>query len=685
MFGFRFMRLVFRGAGVVALAALVTATVHIARASAPTAAHGLNLANLDTTCRACDDFWRYSTGGWRGRATIPPGYSSWNSFDEIYERNLHVLRTILDTAAANASTTADPDETRVGTFYAACNDRRAIEAGGRQALQPELDRIAAISSPAMLVSEIARLDRLGIDNGLSFSSETDIRNSSKTIGSIGFGGLGMPDRDYYLNGRSTTVRAQYKNYLVVQLTNLGEDRAAAKQHAQGIIALETSLARATPPNADLRDPLATYHPVPVTQLRSIAPHIAWVQFLRAFGQTGRGSVDLNLPTFMLQLDREIATVPLDTWKAALRSHLVTASTLALPKRFDDARFAFYSRHLEGTRKPLARWKRCIAATDRALGGPLGKLYVAKAFSPAAKSRAEALVANLQSALRDDISSLPWMSPPTRREAMLKLAAYTKKIGYPDRWIDYSAVTFAASDPFFDDLAKTTAFAKQIDLNRIGKPTDRARWGMSAPTVNAYYDASNNEIVFPAGILQPPFFDPRSDDAVIYGAIGAVIGHEMTHGFDDQGRQFDARGNLRDWWTPSDALHFKRRADCVIRQFDAFQVEPGVHENGRLVTGEAIADLGGTTIAYRAFTRTPQFRAHRKIDGYTPEQRFFLSYAQAWREVVTRESARAAVLVDPHPNNRFRLAGTLENMPAFQAAFHCAANAPMVSRNRCAIW
>jgi putative endopeptidase len=679
----RTIRRLIRLGALAAAVALSVAAWPAARAAAP--APALDPANLDTTCKACDDFWRYATGGWRARTKIPPGYPEWGSFDEVYERNLAVLHTILDDAAANAATTTDADHARVGVFYAACNDVGAVEANGLQALQPELDRINAIGTPAALVAEIARLDRFGVDDGLGFGPESDTRDSSKTIAGIGFGGLGMPDRDYYLAPRNAAIRAAYARYLVTQLTNLGEDGAAAHTHARGVIALETTLAKATPPNADLRDPLATYHPMAVAKLGAIAPHIAWSMFLASFGQPGLRSADVNLPRFTAVFDRQIVATPLDVWQAALRTHLVTAWALALPRRFDTAEFDFYDRTLQGTREQLPRWKRCAAATDAQLGDPLGKIYVARAFPPAAKLRAKRLVDTLQSALNDDLATLAWMSPSTRREAQRKLAAYTKKIGYPDHWIDFSSVTLAPSGPFAADLSATRAFAQRLALARIGKPTDRQLWGMTPPTVNAYYNPSNNEIVFPAGILQAPFFDEHADDAVVYGAIGAVIGHEMTHGFDDQGRQYDARGNLRDWWTVADAAHFKRRAQCIIDQFDAYQVAPGVHENGRLITGEAIADLGGTTIAYRAFTRTAQFRGHQRIDGYTPEQRYFLSYAQVWRELSTPQYDRQDVLVDPHPNNRFRLIGTLGNMPAFRAAFACAMNAPMIRHDRCEIW
>ena len=684
----------FRNALRVAAAGALTALGAIALTGAPAAtalpgafapAPVLDPANFDTTCDACDDFWRYATGGWRSRTKIPPGHPAWSTFDEIQERNEDLLGAILTEAAADAATTTDPDRARVGTFYAACRDVAAIEAGGLQALQPDLDRINAISSPAGVVAAIAYFDRLGVDNGLGFASEPDERDSSKTIAGIGFGGLGLPDRDDYFLARDASIRAAYVHYVSVQLTNIGDDPAAAVKHAHAVVALETILAGATPTDADLRDPLAAYHPMPVARLHTIAPNIPWPAFLGAFGQARLRAVDLGLPKYTAVFDRQLVATPLDTWKALLRAHLVSAFASALPHRFDAAHFDFYGRVLQGTHQPLPRAKRCAIATDRALGDPLGKLYVARTFSPAAKTRARRLVNALQAELHGDLTTLAWMSPTTRREAIVKLDAYTKKIGYPDRWIDYSPVTLRATDPYLFDLAKTLRFTQARDLARIGKPTDRGLWGLTPSTVNAYYNPSNNEIVFPAGILQPPFFDPRADDAVVYGAIGAIIGHEMTHGFDDVGRQFDAQGNLRDWWTPGDAARFKARARCIIRQFDGYRLEPGLRENGRLVTGEAIADLGGATIAYRAFARSAQYRAHRKIDGYTPEQRFFLSFAQNWRQLSTPQYERELAVSDPHPATRFRLIGTLGNMPEFARAFACAQDAPMVRRDRCAVW
>ena len=679
-------RTAIRGLAAVALVALIAVHPGVGPGPAGAAAmRGLNPADLDTTCKACDDFWRFATGGWQKRHTIPASYASFTSFHEMNDRNQVELRTILDRSAGDATAASDSDVHRIGTFYAACNDSAAIDANGFTALQPEIDRINAVDSISSAVTEISHLEQLGVDVGIGFGSESDTRDSSRTIAGIGFGGLGMPDRDYYLAPASAAVRTAYIAYLVKELTYTGLEPASARREANAILALETVLAKATPPNADLRDPLATYHPMPVAKLASYAPHVPWAAFLASMNHGSLETVDLNLPAFTKVFDAELASAPPATWRSYFLTHLLTTYSSALPKRFNDATFTFYRTVLNGVKQQLPLWKRCISATDDALPDPLGKLYAEQYFPPASKTRALELVNNLQATLHDDIKTLPWMSPATRTQAEMKLAAYVKKIGYPDHWIDYSAVRIAPENSYLSDRFATQLFATQLDLARIGKPTDRTRWGMSPPTINAYYSPSNNEIVFPAGILQAPFFDTAADDAVNYGAIGAIMGHEMTHGFDDTGRRFDAKGNLRDWWTASDAVAFGKRAQCIVDEYNGFAVEKGLHENGRLVQGEAIADLGGATIAFRAFRNTPEYKAHESIDGYTPEQRFFLSYAQAWRELIRPAAARQAVLVDPHPENKFRLIGTLGNMPEFQSAFSCAMNAPMVRKNRCRIW
>jgi predicted metalloendopeptidase len=566
-------------------------------------------------------------------------------------------------------------------------DEAAIERAGTAPIDPLLASVAAVGDLPSLVDEIARLQRRGVNDGLDFGSEPDSKNSSLTIATIGLGGLGLPDRDYYLrdDDRTAKIRGAYRDYVALQLQNLGDDPAAAVQEAGAIVGLETSLAKAMPTRVELRDPKATYHPTALTALPAMGPHIPWASFFSQFGTPPFGTVDVSVPAFIAAYDAQLAATPPATWKTYLRFHVVDSYANALPKRFADAAFAFRSGVLYGVKEQLPRWQRCSSATDTALRTPVGKAYVAANFPPAAKARAKALVDNLQSVLETDIGTLDWMGPQTRQRAAEKLLAFTKKIGYPDSWVDYSTLTIADGTPYAQLVQQVRDWNRTRDVARIGKPTDRTLWGMTPPTVNAYYNPANNEIVFPAGILQTPFFNASADDAVNYGAIGAVIGHEMTHGFDDQGRQFDLHGNLRDWWTPQDAANFDKRAQCIVDEFDSLSPLPGLHENGKLVQGEAIADLGGTTIAFKAFERTAEFKAHQKIDGFTPEQRFFLAYAQVWRSLQTEAYTRQLVVVDPHPNDKLRVIGTLSNMPEFRAAFACAANTAMVRKDRCQIW
>ncbi len=686
------VRFAVRAAGAAALTALVAASLPLlggsARAAgAPPAVAALDRANIDPTCKACDDFYQYATGGWSKAHSIPAGHPSWGSFDELAQHNTEALHAILEDAAKTTGAPAGSDEQKLGAYYRACMDEAGIEQAGVAPIQPLLSDVGAVTDVPSLVVEVAKLNRLGVSDGPDFSSEPDTKDSSKTIAGLGLGGLGLPDRDYYLkdDAKTTAIRSAYRSYVATQLQNLGDAPAAANAGADAILALETALAKVTPTRVELRDPAKTYHPTALSALPALAPHIPWSAYFAQFGAPGFDSVDVGIPAYVTGYDAQLAATPLATWKTYLRFHVADSFANALPKRFADASFGFHSTVLNGVKEQLPRWQRCTRAVDSALRTPLGKVYVGREFTPAAKARAVAMVDNLQSVLKGDIGTLSWMSPPTKARAVEKLDAFTKKIGYPDRWQDYSSLTVADGRPYAALVRTVRDWNAGVDAARIGKPTDRTLWGMTPPTVNAYYNPYNNEIVFPAGILQPPFFNATADDAVNYGAVGAVIGHEMTHGFDDQGRQFDDKGNLSDWWTPADAKNFTARAKCIVDQFTGMEVLPGVHENGELVQGEAIADLGGLTIAYKAFERTPQFKAHQKIDGYTPEQRFFLAYAQVWRGLQNEAYTRQLANVDPHPNDRLRVIGTLSNMPEFQRAFACAATDKMVRANRCQIW
>jgi putative endopeptidase len=687
------IRLAVRALGAAAFTALVAASlpnaVTSARAATPASANApaIDPANFDPTCKACDDFYQFATGGWAKRTTLPAGRARWGGFDELAQRNRDVLHTVLEEAAKSANAPVGSDTQKLGTFYRACMDTDAIEKAGTTPVAPLLDAVASAHDLPSLVTTIAALQRAGVEAGLALRARPDTKDSSKQIAAMGLGGLGLPDRDYYLDDgeRFAGIRKSYHEYVAAQFANLGDGPAKAQGEATAVIALETALAKATPKRADLRDPYKTYNPIPLGQLPSLAPHIPWKTYFAAYSAPAFDTVDVAVPSFVTAYDEQLATTPVDAWKAYLRFHIADAYANALPKRFDDASFAFRSGVLLGVKEQLPRWQRCTVSTDAALRDVLGKAYVTAAFPPSAKARAQALVDNLQRTLHDDIGTLAWMSPQTKTRAVEKLAAFTKKIGYPDRWEDYSALQVPPGAPFASYIAAVRRWNDARTIARIGTPTDRGRWGMTPPTVNAYYSPSNNEIVFPAGILGPPFFNATADDAVNYGAIGAVIGHEMTHGFDDQGRQFDAQGNLRDWWTANDAAAFKVKAQCIVDEFDAFEPAPGAHENGRLVQGEAIADLGGLTIAYKAFERTAQAKAHKSIDGYTPEQRFFLAYAQVWRSIATDGMIRQLAATNEHPVEKYRVIGTLSNMPEFQAAFKCAATDKMVRKDRCQIW
>ena len=685
------IRLGVRLLGAVALAALVATSLPklaIGSTAGGAAANAkvLDLASLDHTCKPCDDFYQFAVGGWIKNNPIPPGRASWGAGAELSEQNRTVLTSILEEAAKNTTAPAGSDVQKLGSFYRACMDEAGIEKAGTGPIDPMLAGINGVSSIPTLVTEIGLLQQAGVSGGPTFTSDSDTKDSSKQIASLGLGGLGLPDRDYYLKDtdRYKTIRAAYRTYVATQLTNVGEAQPAAESDADAIIALETAIAKATPTREEMRDPAATYHPTPVAKLASIAPHVPWTSYFATFKAPSFTTIDVNVPTYVTAYDGLLASTPLPVWKAYLRYKVADSFAASLPKKFVDASFAFRSTTLSGVKEQLPRSVRCTVAADASLRDVLGKVYVEKAFPPAAKARALALVENLQGVLRDDIGTLDWMSASTKKRAVEKLNAFTKKIGYPDKWVDFSALS-VTDGPYANDVMAVRRFESARNIARLGKPTDRSLFGMTPPTVNAYYNPSNNEIVFPAGILQPPFFNPNADDAVNYGAIGAVIGHEMTHGFDDHGKQFDAQGNLRDWWTPDDSKNFANRAQCIVDEYSSLEPIPGVRDNGKLVQGEAIADLGGLTIAYKAFERTPQAKAHKLIDGYTPEQRFFRSYAQVWRAAQTEAEIRQRATTDPHPNPKLRVIGTLSNMPEFQAAFKCAATDKMVRKNACRIW
>jgi putative endopeptidase len=674
------------------LGALVAAALAVPAAAQTTAQHhGLDPANMDTTCAPCQDFYRYANGGWLAHTQLPPDEPRYGSFTELQDRNADRLHAIVDrlAAAAPRSGPATTPDQKVGDYYASCMDTAQIEAAGTAPLKGELDRVAALRSTADLIAELAHLHQIGRGAAFGFGGSPDFKNSAMTIAAATQGGLGMPDRDYYFrtDSSSTALRAAYTAHVSRVLQLLGDPPAVADSETARIMALETALARGSLTRVERRNPEANYHKMSVAAADSLTPHLEWAAFMTGAGAPATDSINVAQPGFFQALDSLLAHTAIGDWQAYLRWHVAQAASSALPRAFVDEGFS-WQRELTGAEQQEPRWKRCLQATSFALGDALGQAYVHDAFPPAARARALTLVDNLIAALDDRLHTLEWMSDSTRTAALVKLRAIRKKIGYPDKWRDYAPL-MVDRGPYIGNAMRAQAFASARNTERIGKPVDRDEWSMTTPTVNASYNPTRNDITFPAGILQPPFFDPQADDAVNYGGMGAVIGHEMTHGFDDQGRRFDAAGNLRDWWTADDAAHFKDRAQRIIDQFDAYTVvDSSTHVNGRLTTGENIADLGGLKIAYAAFQRSLRGKPHPpRIDGLTAEQRFFLAWAQIWRSKSTDQSLRNLVRTDPHAPALWRVMGPLSNLPEFAAAFHCKAGDPMVRADsvRVEIW
>ena len=657
--------------------------------SGRSAAPGIDLASLDHSISPCTNFYQYANGTWMKNHAIPPDRVWWGAFPILQDHNQEVLHQILEQAAKDSSAQASSNWQKIGDFYSSCMNESQVAAAGLKPLDPEFERIADIQNIAQLQAEIARLQREGVGAVFAFGSEQDLKNSEEMIAGAAQGGLGLPDRQYYLDqdDRSRRLRAAYITHVTNMFKLMGDDPAVAAKEANAVMSIETALAKASTKVEDLRDAEKNYHPMTLSQLAAETPHFSWSSYFKEVGLPGLSGADIGQPAFFQEVDAALSSVSLDDWKTYLRWHLIHTAAPALPEKFVEENFDFYGRTLTGVKENLPRWRRCVQGTDRELGEALGQFYVQRTFPPASKARALAMVQNLIAALHDDLSTLEWMSPPTRQKALEKLTAIQLKIGYPDKWRDYSKYQVNRG-PYVANLLRGNSFEFARDIAKIGKPVDRTEWSMTPPTVNAYYDSSMNEIVFPAGILQPPFFDAHADDAVNYGGIGAVIGHELTHGFDDQGAKFDAKGNLKNWWTPQDLKNFQARGQCIADQFSSYEVEPGLHENGKLVEGESIADLGGLTIAYRAFQKTLLGKpAPAPIGGFTPDQRFFLAWAQIWAVNFRPAFARLLTKTDPHPINEFRVNGPLSNTPAFSRAFSCTETSPMVRAPgaRCRIW
>ncbi|HET6763353.1 MAG TPA: M13 family metallopeptidase, partial [Longimicrobiaceae bacterium] len=641
----------------------------------------------DTACLACTDFFRFANQKWLDSTSIPGEYPSWGSFYELYESNQAVLREILQAAAANRTAAPGSTDAKLGAFFSTCMDSTAIDAAGTRPLQPWLARIAALRTPAEVQLAAAALRHDGVSALWNLGSTQDDKNSTRVVASISQGGLGMPDRDYYLktDSASAAMRQAYVDHVARSFVLLGQAPAAARADAQRVLAIETAMATAQMTRVEQRDPNAIYHMLSGAQLRALAPNVQWAGWYRELGVPAVDSVLVRQPEFVKAVGAMLNTVPVADWRAYLRWQLVHAAAPYLGTPFVKENFTLSSR-LYGSKELSPRWKRCLTYTDNSLGELLGQAYVQRTFTPEAKARALRMVANLRAALSERLSGLSWMSDSTRRQAVGKLDAFAEKIGYPDRWRDYSALRVDRTS-LVGNVMRADRFENDRQIAKIGRPVDRAEWGMTPPTVNAYYNPAMNEIVFPAGILQRPFFDPNADDATNYGGMGAVIGHEMTHGFDDEGRQYDAQGNLRDWWTANDARLYDIQAERIRAQFSGYAAVDTLHLNGKLTSGENIADLGGLTIAYAALQKASQGQADTPIGGYTRDQRFFLSWAHIWRELSRPEYARYLVTVDPHSPGRWRVNGPLSNMPEFARAFRCSVGDPMVRADaeRVQIW
>ena len=645
--------------------ALAAATTAIA---GPANERGLDARNFDPAAGACRDFFQYANGGWLKANPIPPAYSRWSLDDEINGRNEALLKAILEDAAAHRADAGSAQQ-KVGDFYAAAMDEAGIENAGLAPLHDDLAAIAALQTRADVAALIAAWQRRGTPVLFELEAQPDLKNSAVDIAYAGQGGIGLPDRDYYLrsDAKSKDLLAKYQAHVARMLGLLGAADGAAA--AKAVVALETRLARASLDRVALRDPANSYHIYTLADADAKTPHFSWSGFFHNAARDDVRQFSLAQPEFFAAADQALAELPLAQWQAWLRWRLIDEAAPYLGRAFVAADFDFHGRTLRGARQIKPRWKRVIQSADEAIGELLGQAYVAKVFPPEAKQRALVLVGNLKTALRARIERLTWMSAATRQAALAKLDTLVAKIGYPDRWRDYAKLAITRTS-YLDNMRAAAAFEAQRRFAKFDHAVDRSEWEMTPQTVNAYYNPMGNEIVFPAAQLLPPYFDASADDALNYGGIGSVIGHEMTHGFDDQGSQFDARGNLADWWTKADRAEFEARTARLVAQFDAYVPVDDLHIDGKLTLGENIADLGGLLVAYDAFKLTAQGRGDEKVDGVTPDQRFFLSYAQTWRTAQRPQQLRLQVQSNEHAPAKFRVNGPLSDAPAFARAFGC---------------
>jgi putative endopeptidase len=640
---------------------------------------------LDKSIDPCNDFYAYACSKWIAKNPIPSDRPSWGRFDELQQRGQFVVRDILEKAEVDHPGRS-ANEQKIGDYYASCMDESAIENAGTKPLQQDFDSIAAIKSKEELPKELVRLHRGGTDALFGFDSGSDFKNASQIIAQVDQGGLGMPDRDYYFKDdpKSVELRKKYVEHVKKMFVLLGDDETKAAAEAKVVMDIETGLAKGALDQTSRRDPQKIYHKMTDQELAALSPGFSWAVYFEGIGAPRFDSLNVIEPDFIKNMQEVLARHSLDEWKTYLRWHVLHSSATTLPAVFVKENFDFFSKTMQGTKELRPRWKRCVSYANNDVGELVGQVYVQQTFGAEGKERTLAMVGALEKALGEDIKSVPWMGSDTKAQALVKLQAITNRIGYPDKWRDYSSLQIVRGDAL-GNTKRANQSDLQFRLDKIGKPLDKRDWPYPPMTVNATYDATQNNITFPAGILQPPFYDNQADDAMNFGGIGAVIGHELTHGFDDQGSQFDAEGNLRDWWTASDKKQFEERTDCIKDQYANYVAIDDIKLNGKLTLGENAADNGGLRIAYMALLSTFAGKEPAAVDGLTAEQRFFLGWANVWCQNRTDAFSRMLVAIDPHSPSKYRVNGSLSNMPEFREAYHCAATAPMVNQNACRVW
>jgi putative endopeptidase len=646
----------------------------------------LDVTAMDRSVDPCIDFYTYSCGGWQKKNPIPPDQVSWSVYGKLYQDNLVYLRGILE----QASTAKDRDAVgqKIGDYYAACTDEAAVEKLGAKPLQPELAQIEALQSAREIAPLLAGMHLAGDSAMFRSGAQQDPDNSDAMIVAVGQGGLGLPDRDYYTkdDAKSKEIRARYVQHVQTVFELLGDPPATAKKEAQTVMRVETALAKASLTRVERRDPYKTKHIMKVADLKAMAPNFDWSGYFSSSQVPPFETMNVAEPEFFKELNSQLTSTSLPEWKSYLRYHLANSRATLLSSAFVNEDFGFYRKYLRGAKELQPRWKRCVQYVDDQLGEALGQEYVRKTFPPELKAATQEMTRQIEDAMAQRIQQLDWMSPQTRQQALNKLHAIRNKVGYPDKWRDYSSVTITRDD-FYGNTKRAEEFESHREFNKVGKPVDRTEWEMTPPTVNAYYNPQMNDINFPAGVLQPPLYDAKMDDAPNYGNTGSTIGHELTHGFDDEGRQFDAKGNLKDWWTTQDAEQFNKHAQCVVDQYGQYVVVDDIKINSKLTEGEDVADLGGTILAYIAWKDADKDKHLTNRDGLTPDQRFFVGLAQWACQNDRPEDLRARAITDPHSPAKFRINGVVVNMPEFGTAFSCKPGTPMVkpADKVCKVW